>query len=124
MKMVLLMAATAFEADLQWDHPADWDIITGYTVYFTDGTDNYNKTVLKGDLTTDGVAVTYPAMEDKLNIHYDVEYSIYITAYNDDGESGPSNAVIYTRSGYVPPQDVLPEPLPGISGSPGNLDVK
>ena len=122
--IVLLLACPAWAMDLEWDYPSDWGNIVGYTWYFTDGTNNYNKTFFKADVTEDGMTVTYQNAEEKLNLQFFTEYSIYLVAYNDEGESDPSNTVTYTRSGYVPPPDVLPSPLPGASNSPGNLNVQ
>ena len=108
--MALLLVTPAFGADLQWDDPGtEWTSITGYTVYFSDGAENYNKTALIPELVRADGSVTYEDIDNKFNLHYAIEYSFYITAYNDSGESGPSNTVTYTREGYSPPLDHLPE---------------
>ena len=123
--MALLLPVLAFPATLQWDDPgAEWEEIIGYTVYFTDGTENYNKTVLASELIHDGTFVTYADIDDKLNLQYGVEYTIYIAAYNDGGESGPSNNVIYTREAYTPPLDHLPEAVVSSPQSATGLGVQ
>ena len=61
--ILLLLACPAWAMDLQWDYPSDWDDIIGYTIYFTDGIDNYNKSVVKDDLVEDGITVEEPVVE-------------------------------------------------------------
>ena len=123
--MALLLPVLAFPASLQWDDPgAEWSDLIGYTVYFTDGTENFNKSVPVSDLVrAEGVSVTYPDIDDKLNLHYNIEYTFYITAYNDTAESGPSNSVTYTREGYMPPPDRLPSPVASSPQSATGLGI-
>jgi hypothetical protein len=114
--IITLAAVVAWGADLQWDYPSDWNEIQGYTVYFNEigETDApYVKGVLKTDpaLIEDGTAVTYQAIDDKLNLAFGQEYTFHITAYNDDGQSDPSNYVTYTRVGYDPPRTNSPRRL-------------
>jgi len=110
--MALLVPVLAFGADLQWDDPgAEWDTIIGYTIYFSDASEDFNKSVLTDELVRESGNVTYLDIDDNLNLHYGVEYTFYITAYNDANESGPSNSVTYTREAYVPPLDHLPTPV-------------
>ena len=105
----LLMPVMARAADLQWDDPGtEWDIITGYTVYFTDGTEQYNKTVDKAALVRADGVVTYSDVDGTLGLMPGVEYTFILTAWNDAGESDPSNSVAYTREPYSPPVDRLP----------------
>lgn len=126
--IVLLWVSIAGAADLQWDYPSDWTDIIGYTVYFNEvgQTDTpHNKTVLTTDpeLIEDGTAVTYLDIDDKLNLQFDQPYNFYITAYNDGGESGPSNIISYTRSAYNPPVDSLPAPVVSSPQSSGGLKI-
>ncbi len=118
---VLLVSGVAMPADLAWDYPSDYDQLNGWTIYYGDGTDNFNKTIGKVDITQDGTTVTYASFEVPLNLAFNVQYTIFITAYNDDGQSGPSNSVAYTRTGYVPPPDLLPPPVVGSPQSPNGL---
>ncbi len=127
--LVLFMVSPILAADLEWDYPADWPDIIGYTVYFNEqgaSDQPYNKTVAKNapDIVEDGVSVTYQDIDDKLNLAINQEYNFYITAYNDSGESLPSNIVTYTRAGYIPPQDSLPQPVVSSPQSSGGLEVK
>jgi len=121
------LCAIVQASDLQWDYPTDWAIIDGYIVYFNEhgqADTPYNKTVLKANLTQDGVSVTYanfePALHLPINLPADQTWDIWITAYNASGQSGPSNIVQYMIFGvppFVPPPDVLPvwetTPIPG-----------
>jgi hypothetical protein len=112
----LAIVSLARGADLQWDYPSDWGVITGYTVYFNEEGETdpaFNKTVPKNspDITQDGTSVTYTDIDDKLNLAHNQPYNFYITAYNESGESLPSNIVTYTRTGYGPPADSLPDPV-------------
>jgi hypothetical protein len=125
----LLVSALSHAADLEWDYPTDWGDITGYLVYFNEQGESdtpFNKTVLKGDpaISEDGTSVTYLAIDDKLNLAFGQEYNFYITAYNDSGESLPSNIVTYTRSAYNPPVDSLPAPVVSSPLLSGGLEIK
>jgi len=124
--MALLMPALAFGAghSLAWDHPMDWDQITGYTIYFTDGINNYNKSILKADVVTDETTVLYSDIEANLNLDYDINYDIYIKAYNDAGESGTSNTVSFSQGGYSPPADSLPPPVGSIPSDASGVTIQ
>lgn len=121
---VVVGTSLAIGADLAWDYPADWAEIEGWTLYFSDGSNTFNKSFGKTDVTEDGTTVTYSDIENKLNLHFDVTYTMTLHAFNDMGESTGSNAVEYTRSGYDPPVDVLPEPVPSGSSAPSNIVVQ
>jgi len=105
----LMLPALACPADLQWDDPgAEWGIITGYTVYFTDGTEQYHKAVAKEELARADGVVTYGDIDGTLGLMPGVEYTFIVTAWNESGESDPSNSAAYTREPYSPPADRLP----------------
>ena len=108
---------------LAWDYPPDWAQIVGYTIYFSDGSNNYNKSIVKADVTEDGTTVTYADMESNLNLGYDTSYEIYITAYDAVGESGPSNTVTFEQGGYVPPVDSLPPPVGSVPSDVSGLTI-
>ena len=103
---ILLFAGQVMAESLEWDASIGAD---GYTAYFTDGTKNYNYTIIGQVNTT--------ASFDTLHIPYGIEITYYVTAYNEAGESGPSNTVTYTRGAYVPPEDSLPDASLEPSGS-------
>lgn len=122
--LILIIPMTVSAADLAWDYAADYADIDGWTVYYSDGVDTYNKTFGKADVTEDGTTVRYVDIESKLNLAFDVPYTFTLHAYNDNGESGPSNDVTWERTGYDPPVDVLPPDVPGGSGDPTGLGVE
>ena len=107
--LLILWSMPAFAADLAWDYPGDWGMIEGYTVYFTDGSDDFTLTVSKDELVVDGDLVLLTGIEDRLNLQYGVEYDLYITAHNMAGESGPSETVTHGRMTFFPPGDSLPD---------------
>jgi len=121
---MMLIPALAFGADAQWDYPADWDQIVGYTFYYSDGINNYNKSILKADTVSDGSNVTYADIESNLQLGYDITYDIYLTAYDEAGESGPSNTVSFSRSGYSPPADSLPPPVGSVPSDASGLGIE
>lgn len=122
---IIAFATTANADRLLWDDPgANWDVITGYTIYYSDGGQNYNKSVLKAVLERAGGNVIYDDMEGNLNLHYDTEYSVHITAYNNSGESGPSNIITFTREGYSPPLDQLPSEVVSSPQLPSGLETE
>lgn len=92
---VLLMAGVCQAATFQWDVSTNAD---GYIMYYTDQTNTYNYNV--GNQMTCDMAL--------LNLVPGIEYIFHVTAYNEVGESGPSNEVIYTRESYSPPVNALP----------------
>lgn len=109
---IVFVAGPVWAADLAWDYPSDWAEIEGYIVYFneTGETDNpHIKNVAKTDLVEDGVTVTYAGSEPKLNLQIGQTYDLFITAWNEAGESGASNIVVYEMpAAYQPPSDNLP----------------
>ena len=105
--MIMLFPFVALAETLQWDYPADWDIIDGYIIYFNDGT-QYNKSALKTDLTEDGVIVSLQDFEQFCDIQYNQEYDIFAVAYNVAGASESSNIIQFVREGFVAPDDILP----------------
>jgi len=119
----LMLPALVLAADLYWDDPgAEWDIIIGYTIYFTDGTEQYNKTVAKENLVRADGVIVYGNIDATLNLMPGVEYTFIATAYNETGESDPSNSVAYTREPYSPPVDRLPAAVSSPS-SPSGLGL-
>ena len=73
----------------------------GFTLYFgaEDNKTEYNVTV-PVDVTSVDI--------DVLGLAHGIEYFFVVRAYNDVGESGPSNEVSYTLPAYAPPEDNLP----------------
>ena len=82
---ILVMAVSVNAANLKWD--ASTGQVDGYTVYFTDGTDNYVHDA--GNLTE------VPDIDSTLNLAPAKTYTFYVTAWNLMGESDPSNTAEY-----------------------------
>lgn len=105
-------------AVISWDYPGDsqWANITGYNIYYSNPAgDQFNKTLVKSDTSRDADRICYGDIEDKLHLQHSEEYTLYVTAFNANEESLKSNSVVYTREGYVPPDDNLPAVIIHIS---------
>jgi len=118
---VMLMGSMANAATLSWDYPSDeqWNIVVGYNIYYSNPAgDQFNKTIYKSDVCTDSdsARVLYENIEDKLHLQYNVEYTLWVTAFSAGEESDKSNSDTYTRSGYSPLEDKLPPAIIHISG--------
>jgi len=96
---ILIMAATVNATDLRWDGSGEAE---GYTVYYSDavGTEfNYDA----------GTNLFVTDIDFKLGLAYGATYSFVVKAYNDAGESDPSNSISYTTDdAYVPPKNSVP----------------
>lgn len=57
--------------------------------------------------------VTQLALDDKCA--YGITYSFRVSAWNEAGISGPSDAISWKRPGYEPPADA---PLPTVNAGP------
>ena len=120
----LILAATlgvmCQAADLTWDYPGDneWDNnLVGYTIHYSDPADQvFTKTIYKADTTANATTVRYSDIENKLNLQYNTEYTLYLTAFDETQESIASNTCTHTREGHVPPEDTLPPIIVEISG--------
>lgn len=110
--LILLFPATVAAANLTWDYDeaarSDTD---GFTLYFSDGTNNYTKTFLVSETTVEGTSVSWPDVEEKCNMHPGVEYQMSLARYNSTAESVASNTITYTMEAYNPPPDALPDPV-------------
>jgi hypothetical protein len=101
-KILITILISLFLASAAWAIQFTWDALvsaTGYIVYYNDGTNNYNKNV-GAEFICDS--------QDDLQMVPGTNYTVHVTAYNDYGESGPSNSIQYTENAYIPPEDVLP----------------
>ena len=116
---IALFCGIAKAATLSWDYPCDgqWNALVGYNIYYSNPAgDQFNKTISKSDISTNSTRVLYEDIEDKLHLQYNVEYTLWVTAFNDGEESDKSNSDTYTRSGYSPSEDKLPPAIIHISG--------
>jgi len=90
--LIMAMACAANAATLRWDASTGAD---GYTVYF----DSFTHSVTGTEVLD---------IDSTLNLHPDTTYTFTVTAWNQMGESLPSNSVDYTTNTYTPPVDNLP----------------
>ena len=114
---LLFMTSPILAQELKWDNN-DPGNVTGYIMYFSDDPgipDKYHKTIA-GESNT---SVTFA----DLQLAFGVQYEFYVTAYNDNGESGQSNHVTGVRQAYVPPTDNLPTASSGPL-DPNNLNTQ
>jgi len=118
--LLMWLPVCAYAVDLAWDLDADHELSDGYTIYFTDGEANYNKTVLTDELATADDLVIYADIVGNLNLQPGNDYELYITRYNAAGQSGPSNVVVHGIEGYEPPADTLP---PTVIVIPGPITI-
>jgi hypothetical protein len=117
---ILFFTTPVFSANLMWDYDQYHDQTIGFTVYYTDGTEQYNYSFLKEAAEIQESNVAFVDIEDKLNLQYGIDYDFTLTRYNNSGESGHSNTVTWGRGdGYVPPTNHLPEP---VSSTPSGID--
>ena len=103
--VLLLCIGNANASRLKWDAveaPQNVPPVLGYIVYYTDleTTETYNVNV--GN-------VTEYQLPGTLNIETGKQYRFYITVYNKDGESDPSNTADWTVPNWLPPVNKLPD---------------
>lgn len=106
--VLLLCISNVDAASLKWDEvvaPAGIKPVLGYIVYYKeigDSTEVYNYNV--GNVTTYSL--------DKgsaLNLSPGTQYEFYVTVYNADGESPPSNTVDWVVPNATIPEDNVPD---------------
>lgn len=104
---VLLLCWNTSNADiLKWDEvvaPTNIPPVIGYIVHYQEVGDAvaevYNVNV--GN-------VTQYQLPGSLNLETGKSYRFWITVYNKDGESGPSNTADWIVPNWLPPVDKLP----------------
>ena len=109
---VWFMLTPALAADLSWDTPTEPDIL-GYNIQYKGdytGAVDRIKNLPMAELDVNVTRINYTGIDNKLNLRPGVEYTFTLTAYDACQESDPSEAVTYTRAGYVTPEDNL-EPV-------------
>ena len=87
--MLTMPVASSFNGSLQWDH--DGVNVDGFKVYYTNRKGNYVYTIV-GNVRT-------CSLGSLVNLKPGYKYTFYVTAYNEQGESGPSNLVYLIRRG-------------------------
>ena len=122
---IMLFASISYSADLVWDYDVRHELTQGFTVYFTDGTEDYNYTFPVGEAVVEGDVVKWGPIEDRLNLHPGVEYTINLSRYNATGTSGieGQTPVSHEVSAYVPPTDHLPDAPVLSPGQAGGLRI-
>ena len=118
--MVLcLLSAPAWAADMAWDLDDDHALVDGYTVYFTDGVDNYNYTFSATEAVIDGNMVKWGPIDEPLNLQPGTTYTFTLARFNQYGQSGLSNEAVYATEGidpYAPPANQVPATIIYIPG--------
>ena len=105
--LMLLFAVPCFGATLTWNAS---DRATGYIVYYN----TYSKDV--------GNVTEVVDFDNVLSLVPEVEYTMYATAYNQYGESGPSNSITYTRAA-LPVYEPTDNPAALLIVTPPNTPV-
>ena len=121
----LLVANTAAAASLAWDYDEYHDQTDGFIVHFTDGTEEYTYTFPITEAVVEGETVTWGPIEEPLNLHPGVEYTMNLARYNDAGSSGVEgqDPVVYTLEAYSPPPNRLPDGVISAPSGAGNLRI-
>ena len=82
--VIILMAISVNAASLKWDASTGAD---GYKVYYNSNSKLVSETQI--DIT-------------ELNLIPGIEYTMSVTAWNQMGESAPSNSVLYMLPSFTP----------------------
>jgi hypothetical protein len=109
MFLLLVLSIQVFAAAKQvtWSAPTTGGTPANYTLYYTDGTNNYNKTVPAAQT---GILLT------DLNLAFGKTYTFTVKASNAAGEGPASNSVTYAVISFTPLVDKLPPTIIQITG--------
>lgn len=90
--VALIISGNVFALDLEWDANPDGQGVLGYYLYYqrSDGTSELMQATINGRLTT------HITINDSNFPDIGMPYSLYLTAFNADLESGPSNVIEFT----------------------------
>ena len=99
---MVFITNTACALTLQWDKHTNASV-QGYLLQWEE-TDNPSELF---SINIIGIENVQQEIADNL-FEPIVNYSIWVRAYNDFGESAKSNVLLFIRSGYSPPADNLP----------------
>ena len=100
--ILILICSPAFAATLAWDQHTDTSV-TGYLLQWAETTNPPEVF----SMNVPGLTTTQKDIPDNL-FKLDVQYDIWVKAYNTADESGKSNVVNVTRTAYVPTPDNIP----------------
>lgn len=78
---------------VEWEAGIGGATPTGFKIYYSDNPSDLDRYVVDA-----GNVLTIPI--SSMNLSPGVTYSIYATAYNSYGESGPSNMIYFTLPAY------------------------
>ena len=114
--LLLVFWNTCQAATLSWDKTDEPDLV-GWNIYYSNpAEDQFNKTIYVADVSANSTRVVYEDFESKLQLQYNIEYTLMVTAFDVGQESDMSNSATYTRIGYSPPIDALPSIIIHASG--------
>ena len=99
---MVLMASTALAARFQWDQHTNTSV-RGYLLQWSETTDPPEVF----SINVPGITTTQAEIADNL-FKLDVQYDVWLKAYNFVGASNNSNIVQLIKQGYTPPADNLP----------------
>ena len=102
MIIFLLLCSPVLATILAWDQHTDTSV-TGYLLQWAE-TSNPPDTF---SMNVPGITSTQKEIPDNL-FKLDIQYDIWVRAYNTAGESGKSEIVNVTRTVYVPTPDNIP----------------
>ena len=100
--ILILLCSPAFATTLAWDQHTDTSV-TGYLLQWAESSNPPESF----SMNVPGLTSTQKEIPDNL-FKLDVQYDIWVRAYNTAGESGKSEIVNVTRTVYTPPADNLP----------------
>ena len=108
---MVFIANTACAVTLMWDQHTDTSV-QGYVLQWEE-TANPPDTF---SIRVPGIETVTQAIADNL-FKTNVEYRIWLHAYNGVGESLPSDVLTFVRVVYVPPEDNLPTETYDVPGA-------
>lgn len=103
--VLLICAGNVNAALLRWDAvvaPQDIPSVLGYIVYYQDLVTQETFNVNVGN-------VTEYRLPGNMNLATGTNYRFWVTVYNKDGESDPSNTADWMVPNWLPPVDKLPD---------------
>jgi hypothetical protein len=100
--ILLFLCSPAFATTLAWDEHTDTSV-TGYLLQWAE-TSNPPEIF---SMNVPGITTTQKDIPDNY-FKLDVQYDVWVKAYNTAGESGKSNVVNATRTAYTPTPDNIP----------------
>jgi hypothetical protein len=109
LSIVFFNTQTIAAKTLSWDSTDEPDI-KGWVIFFSDdnGQSWYNKYITLEDVVDDGTTINYVDVESKLNLQFDTQYLLKMTAIDDHTASSYSESITLTRESFSVPLDNIP----------------